>query len=86
MFDWRAWMPKARVWTNGDTTFAEAYQRTGRILNITTTPSSRSGAPSPLLNYLTAPNVVIWSAILASCSLPQLIHPVEYVNKLYHTI
>ncbi|KAF2157682.1 patatin-like serine hydrolase [Myriangium duriaei CBS 260.36] len=48
----------------GDITFSEAYHKSKRILNITINPSS-SGLPS-LLNYLTAPNVLVWSAALAS--------------------
>jgi TAG lipase/steryl ester hydrolase/phospholipase A2/LPA acyltransferase len=53
----------------GDFTFQEAFDRTGRILNITV--SSPSGTDSPrLLNYLTSPHVLIWSAALASSSLP----------------
>lgn len=40
----------------GDMTFAEAYQKTKRVLNITVS-STNSGVPN-LLNYLTAPNVV----------------------------
>ncbi|GMF05176.1 unnamed protein product [Ambrosiozyma monospora] len=53
----------------GDLTFREAYNRTGRILNITVSPASVFDQPT-LLNYLTAPNVLIWSAVCASCSLP----------------
>ena len=49
----------------GDLTFEEAYARTKRVLNITVATSSRGGVPN-LLNYLTAPNVLIWSAALAS--------------------
>ncbi|KAI9801999.1 MAG: hypothetical protein M1825_003055 [Sarcosagium campestre] len=49
----------------GDLTFEEAYAKTRRVLNITVSTAGRSGVPS-LLNYLTAPNVVIWSAALAS--------------------
>ncbi|KAF2460838.1 hypothetical protein BDY21DRAFT_413084, partial [Lineolata rhizophorae] len=48
----------------GDLTFEEAYARTKRVLNITIS-STGGGVPS-LLNYLTAPNVLIWSAALAS--------------------
>lgn len=40
----------------GDLTFAEAYTKTKRVLNITV--SSTSGGVPNLLNYLTAPNVV----------------------------
>ena len=49
----------------GDLTFEEAYARTKRVLNITIATSNRNGVPN-LLNYLTAPNVLIWSAALAS--------------------
>jgi TAG lipase/lysophosphatidylethanolamine acyltransferase len=49
----------------GDLTFEEAYNRTKRVLNITVATTGRGGVPS-LLNYLTAPNVLIWSAALAS--------------------
>lgn len=53
----------------GDITFKEAYNKTGRVLNITISSASVHEQPT-LLNYLTAPNVLIWSAICASCSLP----------------
>ena len=49
----------------GDLTFEEAYARTKRVLNITVSTPSESGVPN-LLNYLTAPTVLIWSAALAS--------------------
>ncbi|RDW85782.1 patatin-like phospholipase [Coleophoma crateriformis] len=49
----------------GDLTFEEAYNRTKRVLNITVATTGRGGVPN-LLNYLTAPNVLIWSAAVAS--------------------
>ena len=49
----------------GDVTFEEAYNRTKRVLNITVSTPHNMGVPT-LLNYLTAPNVLIWSAALAS--------------------
>lgn len=49
----------------GDVTFEEAYNRTKRVLNITVATTTRGGVPN-LLNYLTAPNVLIWSAAIAS--------------------
>lgn len=36
---------------------------------------------SKLLNYLTAPNVVIWSAVLASCAIPGMFKQVELMKK-----
>ncbi|KAH7095680.1 acyl transferase/acyl hydrolase/lysophospholipase [Paraphoma chrysanthemicola] len=49
----------------GDLTFEEAYEKTKRILNITVNTSGGGGVPS-LLNYMTAPNVLIRCAALAS--------------------
>ncbi|KJR88511.1 TAG lipase [Sporothrix schenckii 1099-18] len=58
----------------GDMTFQEAFNRTRRILNITV--SSKPGLQLPsLLNYLTAPDVIIWSAVVASCSIPGVFDP-----------
>ncbi|KAJ6150812.1 hypothetical protein N7470_007406 [Penicillium chermesinum] len=42
-----------------------AYARSKRILNITIATAGKTGTPN-LLNYLTAPNVLIWSAAVAS--------------------
>ncbi|KAH9101798.1 hypothetical protein LEN26_013873 [Aphanomyces euteiches] len=67
----------------GDYTFREAYDRTGRIINITVTPSQTTDYPQ-LLNYLTAPNVLIWSASLASCAIPLVFAPVELYGKDQH--
>lgn len=53
----------------GDLTFREAYNRTGKILNVTVSPASLH-EQTRLLNYLTAPNCLIWSAVCASCSVP----------------
>ncbi|KAF1831884.1 hypothetical protein BDW02DRAFT_600453 [Decorospora gaudefroyi] len=61
----------------GDLTFEEAYARTKRVLNITVTTSSGGGVPN-LLNYLTAPNVLIWSAALASNATSS--------STLYHSV
>ncbi|KAK5634880.1 hypothetical protein RRF57_010592 [Xylaria bambusicola] len=53
----------------GDITFQEAYNRTRRICNICVSTASIYELPR-LLNYVTAPNVLIWSAVAASCSVP----------------
>jgi len=53
----------------GDITFREAYNRTGRVLNINVSVAGSHEMPR-LLNYLTAPNVVVWSAVVCSCSVP----------------
>jgi len=53
----------------GSYTFQEAFDRTGRIINITVAPLNTFDPPR-LLNYLTAPHVCVWSAAVASCALP----------------
>ncbi|MDB5988439.1 MAG: hypothetical protein JWR16_3492 [Nevskia sp.] len=55
--------------------FVEAFERTRRILGITVSPSEQHQQPR-LLNYLTAPNVVIRRAALASCAVPGVFPPV----------
>ncbi|KAH8731193.1 acyl transferase/acyl hydrolase/lysophospholipase [Phaeosphaeriaceae sp. PMI808] len=66
----------------GDVTFEEAYEKTKRVLNITVTTDRSGGVPN-LLNYITAPNVLIWSAALASnaTSSSTLYHPVTLLCK-----
>lgn len=49
----------------GDMTFEQAYLKTDRVLNITVTSDRPTHVPA-LLNYLTTPNVTIWSAVNAS--------------------
>ncbi|KAI8364743.1 acyl transferase/acyl hydrolase/lysophospholipase [Radiomyces spectabilis] len=53
----------------GDLTFQEAFNRTRWILNITVSSSTLYDMPR-LLNYLTAPDVLIWSAVAVSCAVP----------------
>ncbi|KAB8240191.1 acyl transferase/acyl hydrolase/lysophospholipase [Aspergillus flavus] len=65
----------------GDLTFEEAYARSKRILNITVATSDKGSTPN-LLNYLTAPNVLIWSAAVASnASSNSLYQPVTIYCK-----
>jgi TAG lipase/steryl ester hydrolase/phospholipase A2/LPA acyltransferase len=59
-----------------DMTFFEAYQHTNRILNITVSPADSHQFPR-LLNYLTAPNVLVRRAALASAAIPGLFPPVQ---------
>ncbi|KAI7612547.1 putative esterase of the alpha-beta hydrolase superfamily, partial [Hortaea werneckii] len=64
----------------GDLTFLEAYNRTQRILSICVSSASAFEAPR-LLNYVTAPDVVIWSAVAASCSVPLVFNPTDILAK-----
>ncbi|KAL6250744.1 Lipase 5 [Rhinocladiella similis] len=63
----------------GDITFREAHYKTGRILNICV--SSASSAEPRLLNYVTAPDVLLWSAVCASCAVPHVFSPVSIYEK-----
>ena len=69
----------------GDMTFVEAYEHTGRIANINISVGSRQGGVGKrgalLLNYLTAPYVLIRSALHASCALPTVMHPTTLLMK-----
>jgi predicted acylesterase/phospholipase RssA len=53
---------QATFFTRGSMTFREAYERTGRALNVSVIPHDQH-SPTKLLNHLTAPDCVIWSAI-----------------------
>eukprot|EP00127_Corallochytrium_limacisporum_P004731 Clim_evm85s172 gene=Clim_evmTU85s172 len=64
----------------GDMTFRESYNMTGRILNISINSSQEHEGPR-LLNYLTAPDVTIWSGACASCAMPGLMPSVELMAK-----
>lgn len=64
----------------GTVTFHEAYQRTGRILNITVSPTRARQKPR-LLNHMTAPDVLIAESVLASCSVPGLFPPCQLMKR-----
>ncbi|RUS33875.1 acyl transferase/acyl hydrolase/lysophospholipase, partial [Jimgerdemannia flammicorona] len=74
------WARKIQWITRGSLTFREAYARTGKILNISVVPFDRHSPPK-LLNYLTAPDCVIWSAIIASAAVPGILNPVVLMQK-----
>lgn len=60
----------------GDLTFEEAFKKTGRTVVITVTSSvqrrRRGKSHTLILNHITSPRVLIWSAVTCSCSLPGL--------------
>lgn len=55
----------------GDITFMEAFHKTGYILNVTVSDPNKFES-FKVLNYLTAPNVLVRSAVTTSCSMPLL--------------
>ncbi|KAJ3116099.1 hypothetical protein HK098_006712 [Nowakowskiella sp. JEL0407] len=65
---------------DGNITFMEAYKRTGRILNISVVPDEPY-AYSKQLNYVTAPDVVIATATIASSAIPGVLHPIQLLMK-----
>ncbi len=63
-----------------DLTFQEAYELTGRHLNISVAPAEQHQT-SRLLNAIASPNVFIREAVLASCALPGVYPPVVLAAK-----
>ena len=60
--------------------FQEAYERTGRIVNITVSPA-KIGQKARVLNHQTAPDVLIAHACKASCSIPLIFPPTHLLAK-----
>jgi len=79
-FDSIDWAARCSWFTRGSMTFLEAYLRTGRILNVSCVPSDPH-SPTILVNHLTAPDCVIWSAVLASAAVPGILNPVVLMKK-----
>ncbi|RAL00483.1 patatin-like phospholipase domain-containing protein [Aspergillus ibericus CBS 121593] len=79
-FDTLDWARQCSWFCRGSMTFREAYERTGRILNVSCVPSDPH-SPTILANYLTSPNCVIWSAVLASAAVPGILNPVVLMTK-----
>lgn len=66
----------------GDLTFVEAFERTHRIVGITVSPAE-AHQQGRLLNYLTAPHVLMRRAVLASCAVPGVFAPVQLEARDY---
>ena len=64
----------------GDLTFKEMHDRFKWNLNVTITEYQKTDE-SRLLNYLTSPNVVVWSAVLCSTAIPHFYDPGELMVK-----
>lgn len=91
------WLEPSRIWrkghamdqsqllrlihTNiGSTSFREAAEHSGRILNISVSPTRTRQKPR-LLNNLASPEVLVDSAILASCAVPGIYPPVTLQGR-----
>ncbi len=66
----------------GDLTFAEAYKKSGLHTNVAVAPYDASQNPRIMYGY-TAPNLLVWSAVLASCAVPVLFPPIRLTSKRY---
>jgi len=64
----------------GDQTFSRSMRHSRRILNITVSPLRKQQIPR-LLNYLSAPEVLVNSAVLASCAIPVAFRPVQLMAR-----
>ena len=65
----------------GDLTFQEAYDRSGGRILCVCVCATRTGEKPRLLNYLTSPHLVVWSAVAASCAFPSLFPPQPLLAK-----
>ncbi|MEZ5570959.1 MAG: DUF3336 domain-containing protein [Halioglobus sp.] len=66
-----------------DITFKEAYEKTGRSINISISPAEPR-QNSRLLNHIASPNVTLRSAVLASTALPGVFAPVQLEARNVH--
>lgn len=65
---------------DSDMTFQEAFEKTGRYINISISPAEKHQT-SRLMNAITSPNVYVRSAVDASASVPGVIAPVRLYAK-----
>ncbi len=63
-----------------DLTFQEAYELTGRHLNVSIAPAERHQT-ARMLNAIASPNVYVREAVLASCAVPGVYKPVTLAAK-----
>lgn len=63
-----------------DLTFAEAFARTGRRINLSVSPAALHQQPR-LLNAITSPTVFIREAVMASCAIPGIFPPVTLAAR-----
>ena len=61
-------------------TFEEAYRKTGRLLCVTISATTKMSPPI-VINYISAPDVIISSAVMASAAVPGLLKAVRLKVK-----
>ena len=63
----------------GDVTFEEAFKQSGLYNNVAVAPYDASQNPR-IMNTFTSPDLLVWSAVLASCAVPILFPPVKLTS------
>jgi NTE family protein len=64
----------------GEYTFEEAYERTGRSINVSVSPVQNNQKARLMCGY-TSPYILVWSAVLASAAVPGIFPPVTLMKK-----
>ena len=64
----------------GDMTFGEALKKSGLHINVAVAPYDAS-QEARIMNAYTTPDLLVWSAVLASCAVPVLFPPVRLTSK-----
>lgn len=67
----------------GEYTFEEAFQKTGRSINVSVSPVQTHQKARLLCGY-TSPYLLVWSAVLASAAVPGIFPPVPLMKKDIH--
>ena len=67
----------------GEYTFEEAFEKTGRSINVSVSPVQANQKARLLCGY-TSPYLMVWSAVLASAAVPGIFPPVTLMKKDLH--
>ena len=75
-------LPSNRLWQQHllETSATGNRTSTGRILNVAVCPAD-TNEPPRVLNYLSAPNVLVWSAVSCSSAFPFLFMPQDLLAR-----
>lgn len=66
----------------GNYTFEEAFNKSGLYINVAVAPYD-AVQDARIMNTYTSPDLLVWSAVLASCAVPILFPPVKLTSKRY---
>ncbi|WP_350171632.1 DUF3336 domain-containing protein [Hyphomonas sp.] len=67
-----------------DLTFEEAFEVSGKYINISVAPTEQPHQKSRLLNVITSPHVFVREAVRASCAVPGVHPPCQLAAKDYN--